>query len=462
MTGMMYDRAREILALPASAGVDAVRARYAELHGEYQVRLTNAPTASLKATYQRQLEELRAAAETLAPELVATGSVDLPSMTPVIDVEKEPHRRDDVPRQGVVTGRPPARRTSLKTVTGTLVVLVIVLGTYAIVQITTRPARDAPPSSTSAVSSSSGPANGTLLFDTDVPARLYVDGQEIGVASPGSPFRWEVKDGKEHLVGAVPRSGVGEWKETVEIPAGGQKVVIVRLQNQNSERSQSANESSTRLGNAPAGMVLVPAGCFTMGDSEEPDAPPHRVCVNAFYMDKTVVTNREFRRFKRTTSYVRTQDREMGIDFEIRDNEEPAIMLSWDDAAAYANWVGKRLPTEAEFEYAARGGLAHAKFPRGDHDPVEGVDFRWQGEPRAKPNGYGLFDMTGYVDQWCADWYSENYVGCSSSNPRGPSNGTERVFRGGNNFGCAPRKHAEPSYYDDDTGIRCVKDVVAQ
>lgn len=190
-----------------------------------------------------------------------------------------------------------------------------------------------------------------------------------------------------------------------------------------------------------AEMVLIPAGEFQMGsvDGFDDEKPVHTVYVDAFYMDVYEVTNALYKKFVDATGHSAP---------ECRDNstynapEQPVVGVSWHDAIAYAEWSGKRLPTEAEWEKAARGGLKAKKYPWGDklthgdanYSGTGGKD-RWDGTSPVgsfSANGYGLYDMAGNVYEWCADWYDSGYYSASPErNPTGPSSGTGRVLRGG-------------------------------
>jgi len=194
-------------------------------------------------------------------------------------------------------------------------------------------------------------------------------------------------------------------------------------------------------------MALIPAGSFEMGDSKnEPEdwmkrsRPVHRVELDAFYMDVREVTVGQFREFVNQSGY--SYNRWNDVAKYSPGDDYPMVYVSWNDATAYAKWAGKRLPTEAEWEYAARGGLVGKRYPGGDeitHDDANysgtGGKDKWS---KCAPvgsfaaNGYGLYDMAGNATEWCADWYDDNYYSVSSAkNPTGPDKGQlGRVIRG--------------------------------
>lgn len=282
---------------------------------------------------------------------------------------------------------------------------------------------------------------------------------------------------------------------------------------------------SRRSPPTPPGMVWIPAGEFRMGTADDSgnrnEQPAHLVRVDGFYLDESEVTNAAFRKFTEATGYVTTAEKAPDWDeikkqlppgtpkpadhqlvpgslvFTPPDQEvplndvsrwwkwtpganwkhpegprsdlagrddHPVVHVSWDDAVAYARWAGKRLPTEAEWEYAARGGLAGKRYTWGDR-PLSDADGSfaniWQGTFPNKnlktdgyertapvksypPNGYGLYDMAGNVWEWCSDWYRADAYARRAGpvavrNPAGPSDfwdPTEplvpkRVVRGG-------------------------------
>ncbi len=268
---------------------------------------------------------------------------------------------------------------------------------------------------------------------------------------------------------------------------------------------------------APAGMVFIPGGTFTMGANSglEFEGPPHRVTVRPFFMDRTEVTVARFAEFVAATGHETEAERRgvakafvvksgkwedvegadwrhpEGPDAPASRPEEPVVQVSWDDAVAFAKWAGRRLPTEAEWEFAARGGLEGATYAWGNELAPGGKPMGnwWQGDfPRNNkardgfvlrapvgsfpPNGYGLHDMAGNVWEWVADWYEPDYFSHSPMlDPQGPTTGTLRAVRGGsflcNEGFCRGYRAAARNRKNPDTGIshlgfRCVLDAPGQ
>lgn len=263
------------------------------------------------------------------------------------------------------------------------------------------------------------------------------------------------------------------------------------------------------------GMARLPASVFLMGTPRPGPAdqrPVHRVKMKSSWLDITHVTNRDFEAFVVETDYETTAekrgwsllfDRQRGGWKEtagvcwrhptgansslVGKGEYPVVHVSWFDAVAYASWAGKRLPTEAEYEFAARGGLSDSTYPWG-RELTSGNRLQanyWQGKfpltnleqdgffgvapAKSFPaNAYGLFDMAGNVTSWCADWYAADAYGSSrASSGDGPTTGTERVLRGGSwistsekggGIQVGDRDHAPPSTTNDYVGFRCVRD----
>ena len=221
-------------------------------------------------------------------------------------------------------------------------------------------------------------------------------------------------------------------------------------------------------------MVLIPAGSFEMGDhlGGLSNAPVHRVQLDAFYMDVHEVTVGQFREFVNQSGYSYGGNWDSLANYSPGD-DYPMIYVNWNDATAYAKWAGKRLPTEAEWEYAARGGLAGKRYPWGDEITHDDANYSGtSGKDKWKycspvgsfaANGYGLYDMAGNVYEWCQDWYGENYYSNSAAkNPPGPDSGSSRVLRGGfwdkytNTLRVAHRDGTSPFNRINDLGFRCV------
>jgi len=230
-------------------------------------------------------------------------------------------------------------------------------------------------------------------------------------------------------------------------------------------------------GGPPEGMVLIPAGEFSMGDhhdvGDSDEKPVHTVYADAFYMDAYEVTNAQYEQFMDATGHKAPT---YWNDPDFNQPNYPVVGVSWHDAVAYAEWVGKRLPTEAEWEKAARGGLVGNMYPNGNsitHDDANywekgGRDIWTYTSPVGSfpPNGYGLYDMAGNVYDWCSDWYGSNYYSVSPpNNPKGPDTGTLRVLRGGSwsyitfYLRCAYRHCNGPTTTDSYVGFRCAQDL---
>lgn len=290
------------------------------------------------------------------------------------------------------------------------------------------------------------------------------------------------------------------------------------------------------------GMVWIPGGTLLMGGDNHQagpeEWPKHAVSLSPFWMDETEVTNAQFAAFVQATGYITTAEKPLtlspdslllpgalvfispkdtatapvllswwhwtpgahwrqpegpGTDIHGR-MSHPVTQVSWQDAAAYCQWAHKRLPTEAEWEWAARGGLANKIYPWGNRKVEKGkprANF-WQGifpvhntlkdgfmstapVKSFPPNGYGLYDMAGNVWEWCADWYDPAFYRSSAAcetNTQGPSRSTqahhlsEKVMRGGS-FLCsesycsgyrnARRTGASPDTAFSHTGFRCAR-----
>jgi formylglycine-generating enzyme len=312
-----------------------------------------------------------------------------------------------------------------------------------------------------------------------------------------------------------------------------------------------------------AGMIFIKGNSFSMGgdnNQASPDEyPKHNVTVGDFYMDETEVTNAQFKKFVAATGYITTAEKkpdweelkkevapgtpkpsdemlqaaslvfkatsgpvnlndysqwwkwEKGANWQHPEGPQssilgkdnyPVVHISWYDAVAYCQWAGKRLPTEAEWEYAARGGLENNIYPWGNESVNDGIaktnywegDFPYSNKKRdgylktspAKafaPNGYGLYDVSGNVWEWCSDWYNNEYyktvANKTTPNPQGAENSYDpdepytkkRSLRGGSflcndsycsGYRVARRMKSSPDTGLEHTGFRCVKDVKKQ
>jgi formylglycine-generating enzyme len=259
------------------------------------------------------------------------------------------------------------------------------------------------------------------------------------------------------------------------------------------------------VGSLHSGMVWIPGGTFKMGSNSglSDESPAHSVTLSGFWIDKYEVTNRQFEGFVKATGYKTIAERPLnpkdfpgvpksklvpgalvftagkGWDYiagaswrhpsgpksTLKNKmEHPVVQVAWDDAIAYAKWAGRTLPTEAQYEFAARGGKAYAEYPWGSEPPSTKRPQAniWQGNfpvkndntdgfastspvGTFKPNGFGLYDIGGNVWEWCLDWYRPDaYTRSEKVNPKGPRssydpdepNMPKHVVRGGS-FLCA-------------------------
>ena len=207
------------------------------------------------------------------------------------------------------------------------------------------------------------------------------------------------------------------------------------------------------------------------GDSNE--RPVHTVYLDGYYISKYEITNAQYKKFCDETGrgYPKDPGYSGMSNYFTNYPNYPVVNVNWNDAKAYCDWAGLKLPTEAQWEKGARGTDAR-KYPWGNDEPgTDRANYsgRSDGYKYTSPIGYypkgqspyGLMDMAGNVWEWCNDWYDANYYsGSPSSNPRGPSSGTNKVLRGGswNNIGnyirCADRSGINPSSIYNDGGFR--------
>ena len=223
-------------------------------------------------------------------------------------------------------------------------------------------------------------------------------------------------------------------------------------------------------------LVLIPEGWFHMGSDQGQDneKPIHRVWVDAFHLAAQQVTNSDYSRFLETTG---TPPPPFWKDPDFDHPQQPVVAVSWFDAAKYCEWLAAltgqryRLPTEAEWERAARGGAEGRLFPWGDAPPESLPDYatRWKNGPdrvaRYAPNAFGLYDISENVHEWCSDWYQADYYAISPErNPPGPDTGDRRASRGGSwrhhvkVTRCSARSSIPPQFQYADYGFRLACD----
>jgi sulfatase modifying factor 1 len=219
-------------------------------------------------------------------------------------------------------------------------------------------------------------------------------------------------------------------------------------------------------------LIQIPAAWFLMGSNSGQDCerPIHRVWVDAYQLAATQVTNAQYARFLVATGAAPPP---FWQDPNFNHAQQPAAGVSWHEAARYCEWLSTqtartyRLPTEAEWELAARGGLEQKLFPWGDDPPQSLPDYakRWQTGPepvaRYAPNAFGLYDIGDNVHEWCSDWYDPNYYAASPErNPRGPESGQRKASRGGSwrhhikVARCSARSSIPPEFQYADYGFR--------
>lgn len=289
--------------------------------------------------------------------------------------------------------------------------------------------------------------------------RLLEEAKDLIAAGQTDPDR--IKKAEEALDGAN-ELGLNNDQQTV----------YQQLEAQLPGRRSTTALDSLKPAETP--MVLVPAGEFTMGSTMADDEKPvHRVDLDAFYMDKYHVTVGQY------AKYLEATDKEAPPEWEImnqpRHQKRPVVNVNWFDAATYCKWAGKRLPTEAEWEKAARGTDGRL-YPWGNEAPTRlHANFgkkQWANHMALVPVGmfemgkspYGIYDMAGNAWEWVNDWYDHDYYKKSpTKNPQGPKMGKSKVVRGGNwlyvqeFLRSSFRFNAEPSGRQFGYGFRCAK-----
>lgn len=238
--------------------------------------------------------------------------------------------------------------------------------------------------------------------------------------------------------------------------------------------------SQTAVSQVEKALVRIPEGWFLMGSNagQECERPIHRVWVDSFMVAATQVTNAEYERFLNGTLAMPPP---FWNDPKFNHPEQPVAGVSWHEAVSYCEWLSAqtgrcfRLPTEAEWELAARGGLEQKQFPWGDAPPQSLPDYdkRWLTGPepvaRYAPNAFGLFDIGDNVHEWCSDWYDPNYYAISPQcNPQGPDQCPMKPVRKSSRGGswrhqikvarCSTRSSIPPEFQYADYGFRVASD----
>jgi formylglycine-generating enzyme required for sulfatase activity len=219
-------------------------------------------------------------------------------------------------------------------------------------------------------------------------------------------------------------------------------------------------------------FIAIPEAWFLMGSASGQDCerPVHRVWIDAFQLAATQVTNAEYELFLNATA---SHPPPFWHDQNFNNPQQSVTGVSWFDADRYCQWLARqtsrayRLPTEAEWERAARGDLEQNDFPWGNEPPQSLPDYatRWQTGPepvaRYAPNAFGFYDICDNVHEWCSDWYDPNYYAVSPErNPRGPEHGQRKASRGGSwrhhikVARCSARSSIPPDFHYADYGFR--------
>ncbi len=234
-------------------------------------------------------------------------------------------------------------------------------------------------------------------------------------------------------------------------------------------------------------MVVIPGGEYLRGSNEgnRDEAPCHKIILDSFAIDIHPVTNEQFVRFleyiggekdQQYNDIIRLKESRLNraggrLSVESGYAKHPVVGVTWYGAVGYARWVGKRLPTEAEWEIAARGGLENAPYSTGENIEKNQANFFSSDTISVKsynPNAYGIYDMSGNVYEWCQDWYGYNYYESSHqepNNPKGPLQGVYRVLRGGcwkslkEDLRCSHRHRNNPGTMNGTYGFRCAANV---
>jgi iron(II)-dependent oxidoreductase len=306
------------------------------------------------------------------------------------------------------------------------------------------------------------PRVGSLLIRSPREAvEVWLGDRRLGEAGPGNDLRLaRLGVGPHRLYAKARREGMKRWEREVQVVADQAVEVVIDIEALRPEPPRTEDRAE---------MVLVPAGEFWMGSDEYPDEKPrHRVYLDAYHIDKYEVTNALYKRFMDPTGRSAPA---LWTNSNFNGPTQPVVGVDWYDAEAYCRWAGKRLPTEAEWEKAARGTDGR-KYPWGhdwDSSKANSREIKIDktvavGSYPAGVSPYGAHDMAGNVWEWVADWYDKDYYKRSPDrNPTGPSTGQYKVLRGGAwvnnpiNLRTADRSSNTPDGRNNDVGFRCAR-----
>ena len=324
------------------------------------------------------------------------------------------------------------------------------------------------PGKTATLTITSTPSGGTV----------YLEGEEVG-PTPLRDYKVSLSTRDRGKVRVI----IGRKGDAVHFP---RPKDLELTQNQHTSwhfQEESLQQPGTRKPVDLDKMVLIPAGKFRMGTEGlvgGAEKPVHVVSLDAFYIDKYEVTLEEYEHFLMATGHRPLPEDALPY---MPTNKHPVVGVSWQDAMAYATWAGKRLPTEAEWEYAARGGLMDKHYPWGNKKPDSSLanfgntTFLPSVVGKYPANGYGLYDMAGNVSEWCLDpWEADFYANSPQENPfAGPKSRDKtihnfetekgmRVVRGGSSrtdattLQVAVRQRSDAEKATINIGFRCARD----
>jgi len=304
---------------------------------------------------------------------------------------------------------------------------------------------------------------GSILVRTTPGAEVSLDNSSRGVTdTSGQLTVSEVAPGVHALRIAAP--GKKDFSQTVNVSSGQESRVEAALFDLGPTTGEVRENPKDGLK-----YVSVPPGTFMMGCSPgdnvcyDDEKPLHRVTISkGFLMGQTPVTVGAYKRFAGATG--REMPGAPNFNTGWANKNMPIVNVTWDDAQAYCGWMGGRLPTEAEWEYAARGGSTETRY--GNLDEIawynQNDGNQAQDVAQKRPNGFGLYDMLGNVWEWVSDWYDDHYYQASpAQDPQGPVGGQLRVLRGGSwisNPGfvrVSNRYRYYPAYRNNVIGFRC-------